>query len=99
MRAIVAALLLAAVPFVIPAKAADPHWCAVWSDGARNCAYTSMARCQEATAGAGGKCVAETPADAAPAKATAAKAPNDDLDKLLDRVNKKSDNLILCRGC
>jgi len=98
MRAIFAVLILATAPFIAPAKAADPHWCAVWSDGARNCAYVSMARCQEATSGAGGKCVAETPADAPPAKA-AAKAPNDDLDKLLDRVNKKSDSLILCRGC
>jgi hypothetical protein len=97
MRFVVAALILATSPFIAPAGAADPRWCAVWSDGTRTCSYISMARCQEATSGAGGKCIPETPADARPAKA--ASVPNDDLDKLLDRVNKKSDSLMLCRGC
>lgn len=97
MRAVVAVLILAAALFIAPAKAAEPHFCAVWSDGARNCSYVSMARCQEATSGAGGKCVAQTATDVGPAKS--ATAPTDELDKVLDRVNKKSDSLILCRGC
>jgi hypothetical protein len=97
MRSVLALLIVIATPFIVPANAAEPHWCAVWGDGARNCQYASMARCQEATAGAGGKCIQDSAADAHPAKA--ASTPIDELDKVLDRVNKKSDSLILCRGC
>ncbi len=95
MRAAVLVLMVAFC-FIPVAKAAEPHWCAVWTDGSRNCAFPTMARCQEATSGAGGHCIEET-ANAQVRKPGG--ATNEDLDRLLDRINKKSDSLNLCRGC
>jgi hypothetical protein len=95
MRAVLAVLILATASLIAPARAAEPHFCTVEKDGARNCSYASMAECQTAMTMKTDKCLADTAVTAAKAD-TAAK---DELDKILDRVNKKSESLILCRGC
>jgi hypothetical protein len=96
MRSMLLVLLVGTAPFIASAHAAGPHFCAVDTHGARNCSYASMAECQAAMPAAG-KCAPETVTAARPAKA--ASTVDDQLDKLLDRLNKKSDTLILCRGC
>ena len=97
MRAILAVLIVAFAPFVAPVHAADQRFCAIEKDGGRNCSYASMADCQTAMTLKTEKCVSEAAAAVRPAKADA--AAYDELDKILDRVNKKADSLILCRGC
>jgi hypothetical protein len=97
MRTIVAALIVAAIPFVAPAGAAEPHFCAIEKDGTRNCSFASMAQCQTAMTLKTDKCVQDGVVAARPVKAES--TISDELEKILDRVNKKSESLILCRGC
>jgi len=97
MRSALAVLIVAAAPFIAPAEAANPHFCAIAKDGSRNCSYASMEQCQTAMTIKTEKCVSDAAVAADHAKADV--AASDELDKILDRVNKKSDSLILCRGC
>jgi hypothetical protein len=51
-------------------------------------------------AGTGGNCMPQAPVGhRQPGTAKKTAPPDAQLDALLDRVNKKSDKLILCRGC
>jgi Protein of unknown function (DUF3551) len=91
-------LLVAAVP---PASAqAQQQWCAISNEGANNCSFASLADCRATMAGTGGNCMPQAPVGhRQPGNAKTPAAADTQLDALLDRVNKKSDKLLLCRGC
>ena len=98
MRPFLAILLLSAAPFILPAKA--QQWCAISNEGANNCSFASLGDCRATVAGTGGNCMPQAPAGHRQSGTAKKAAPPDaQLDALLDRVNKKSDKLILCRGC
>jgi hypothetical protein len=99
MRPLLAVLMLSVTPFVLPAQA-QQQWCAISNEGANNCAFASLAECRATVAGTGGNCMPQAPAGHRQSGTAKAPAPSDtQLDALLDRVNKRSDKLILCRGC
>jgi hypothetical protein len=99
MRALLAVLLLSAASFILPAKA-QQQWCAISNEGGNNCSFASQADCRATMAGTGGNCMPQAPAGhRQPGTAKTPAPPDTQLDALLDRVNKKNDKLILCRGC
>jgi hypothetical protein len=101
MRASLAILLLSAGTFISADYAAAQRWCAISNQGATNCGFASIDQCRSEVSGTGGSCTPEAPVGhLQPRAANARPAPRDEkLDALLERVNKKSDKIILCRGC
>jgi hypothetical protein len=101
MRVTLATLLLSAGMFILADGAAAQRWCAISNQGSTNCGFTTVDQCRSEVSGTGGSCMPEAPVGhLQPRAANARPAPKDEkLDALLERVNKKSDSLILCRGC
>jgi hypothetical protein len=104
MRSVLAILILAdALLFSETAIAATQRWCSVSNEGASDCSHISAEQCRASVAGAGGSCMPEAPTghlQPRPGNAAATPLPRDDkLEALLERVNRKSNSLILCRGC
>lgn len=100
MRPLVAVVVvLAAGIFISPASA--ERWCAVSNEGYTDCSFPSQPQCRAQVAGSGGNCMPEAPVGHLQPRAIYAQNPGRDekFDALLDRVNKKNDKLILCRGC
>jgi hypothetical protein len=93
-------LMFSAAPLIAIAQQAEPHWCAISNEGASNCSFASLAQCRASVSGVGGHCMPEAPiGHRQPGAAKTASAPDPQLDALLERVNRKSEKLILCRGC
>lgn len=96
------ALLFLSTGMLIEAARAQT-WCAISSEGATNCSFTSVASCRAEVAGNGGNCIPQAPIGhrqpTAAVGERAAKLPKDDLDRLIDQVNKKDKQIQLCRGC
>jgi hypothetical protein len=100
MRIILGVLLLSATPLVAAAAPPEQHWCAISNEGASNCSFASLAQCRVNVLGTGGNCIPEAPVGhRQPGTARTASAPDADLDALIDRVNKRTEKLILCKGC
>jgi hypothetical protein len=100
MRLVFAVFVLAAAGiFITPASAG--RWCAISNEGYTNCSYPDQPQCRAQVAGSGGNCMPEAPVANVQPRAIYAKNPGRDekFDAMLDRVNKKNDKLILCRGC
>jgi hypothetical protein len=99
MRFALAASILAAALWAASAQA-QQRWCAISNEGANNCSFASLGDCRATVAGTGGNCMPQAPVGhRQPSTAKTPAPPDTQLDALLDRVNKKSDKLILCRGC
>jgi hypothetical protein len=80
--------------------AEQQRWCSISNEGYSNCSFASLPACRASISGTGGNCMPEAPVGhRQPGTAKKASAPDAQLDALLDRVNKKNDKLILCRGC
>src|SRR3954469_5103685 len=95
-----AAFILSVVAVVMADNAAAQNWCAISNQGATNCGFTTIDQCRAEVSGNGGSCIPEAPVGhRQPAVANIRPVPKDDLAALQDRVNKKNDKLILCRGC
>jgi hypothetical protein len=101
MRAAFIALILSAAGTVIVAdNAVAQRWCAISNQGAANCGFPTIDQCRSEVSGNGGSCMPEAPVGhRQPVAANVRPLPKDNLDVLQDRVNKKADKLILCRGC
>jgi hypothetical protein len=101
MRIALAALLLTAASFIAAAAPAEQQrWCSISNEGYNNCSFASLSDCRAVVTGTGGTCIPEAPVGhRQPGTAKTPSAPDPQLDALLDRVNKKNDKLILCRGC
>ena len=101
MRAALTALILSAAGTVIVAdNAIAQSWCAISNQGAANCGFSTIDLCRAEVSGNGGSCIPEAPVGhRQPVAANVRPLPKDNLDALQDRVNKKNDKLILCRGC
>ena len=101
MRAALTALILSAAGTVIVDNdAVAQTWCAISNQGAANCGFATMDQCRAEVAGNGGSCIPEAPVGhRQPVAANVRPVPKDNLDALQERVNKKADKLILCRGC
>jgi uncharacterized protein DUF3551 len=98
MRSALAIPLLIAVTASI-APAAAQRWCSISSEGYNNCSFASIADCRADVSGTGGNCFPEAPVGHRQPGNAKPSPPDTKLDALLDRVNKKNDKLILCRGC
>jgi uncharacterized protein DUF3551 len=93
------AVLLLSVPFILPASA-QQRWCAISNEGSSNCGFASLADCRATATGTGGNCMPQAPVGHRQSGSARTPAPPDtQLDALLERVNRKNDKLILCRGC
>jgi hypothetical protein len=100
MRAALTALILSAAGTIIVEDATAQSWCAITNQGAANCGFSTIDLCRAEVSGNGGSCIPEAPVGhRQPRAANVGPLPTDDLDALQDRINKKNDNLILCRGC
>jgi hypothetical protein len=101
MRAALTALILSAAGMIIvDDKALAQSWCAISNQGAANCGFSTIDLCRTEVAGNGGSCIPEAPVGhRQPRAANVGPVPKDNLDALQDRINKKNDKLILCRGC
>jgi hypothetical protein len=101
MRPVLATLLFCSAAWLVETAHAEPHWCANTSEGSSNCSYISMEQCRASVSGTGGSCIPEAPVGHLQPRAANAKpaARDEKLDALLERVNRKNDKLILCRGC
>jgi hypothetical protein len=96
----VATLIVSAAALVSVPAFAQQQWCAISNEGASTCSFASLTACQQSVAGTGGNCMPQAPAGhRQPGTARTPAPPDAQLDALLDRVNKKNDKLILCRGC
>ena len=99
MRAAFTALILSAGT-IVAEEAAAQTWCAISNQGASNCGFSTIDLCRAEVAGNGGSCFPQAPVGhRQPTAAGVRSVPKDDLDALQDRINKKNDKLILCRGC
>jgi Protein of unknown function (DUF3551) len=101
MRAALTALILSAAGTVIvDDSAVAQSWCAISNQGATNCGFSTIDLCRAEVSGNGGSCIPEAPVGhRQPRAANVRPVPKDNLDALQDRVNKRNDKLILCRGC
>ena len=101
MRTALTALILSAAGMVILAdNAVAQTWCAILNQGAANCGFPTIDQCRSEVSGNGGSCMPEAPVGhRQPVAANVRPLPKDNLDALQERVNKKADKLILCRGC
>jgi hypothetical protein len=100
MRFVVLAPILSAATLAMADAQAQQRWCASSNEGYNNCSFASIAQCRETVSGTGGNCIPEAPVGhRQPGTSRKPSPPDPTLDALLDRVNKKSDSLILCRGC
>jgi hypothetical protein len=100
MRAALTALILSAGTVIVSDNATAQRWCAISNQGAANCGFPTIDQCRSEVSGNGGNCVPEAPVGhRQPVAANVRPLPKDNLDLLQDRVNKKNDKLILCRGC
>ncbi len=101
MRAALTALIFSvAGTIIVDDNAAAQRWCAISNQGAANCGFRDIDKCRDEVAGNGGSCMPEAPVGhRQPVAANVRPLPKDNLDALQDRVNKKDDKLILCRGC
>ena len=101
MRAAFAILLLTATASFIDAANAQQRWCAISNEGSSNCSFASMTDCRAQVSGSGGNCMPEAPVGhrQPTPSARAANLPKDNLDAMLERVNKKDSKIQLCRGC
>jgi hypothetical protein len=101
MRAALTAFILSAAGTVIANdNAIAQRWCAISNQGASNCGFATMDQCRAEVSGNGGSCIPEAPVGhRQPVAASVRPLPKDDLDALQDRLNKKNNQLILCRGC
>jgi hypothetical protein len=101
MRAALAAFILSAAGTVIADdNAAAQSWCAISNQGATNCGFPTIDQCRSEVSGNGGSCMPEAPVGhRQPVAANIRPLPKDNLDALQERVNKKNNKLILCRGC
>lgn len=101
MRAILALLLFFPAASLSKAASAGPHWCSITNEGYSDCSFVSQDQCRASVSGNGGSCRPEAPVGhRQPRAADARPIPRDTkLDTLLDQLNRKSDKLILCRGC
>jgi hypothetical protein len=95
-----AAFILSVVAVVMADNAAAQNWCAISNQGATNCGFATIDQCRSEVSGNGGSCIPEAPVGhRQPRAVTSGPVPKDDLDALQDRINKKNNKLILCRGC
>ena len=100
MRAALTALILSAGTVSVADNAVAQRCCAISNQGAANCGFPTIDQCRSEVAGNGGSCMPEAPVGhRQPAAANVRPPAKDNLDLLQDRVNKKNDKLILCRGC
>jgi hypothetical protein len=105
MRTALAVLIFSIAGSVIDDdKAAARTWCAITNEGASNCGFASIDKCREEVAGKGGSCMPEAPTGhRQPTRhglsTGQAEVVDPTLDALQQRVNKKDNSLILCRGC
>jgi hypothetical protein len=100
MHFVIAILLLCCAAWLTGPAGAEQRWCSISNEGAGNCSFASIGQCRETMSGTGGNCIPEAPVGHLQPRTAAGPAPKDEkLDALLDRVNKKNDKLILCRGC
>jgi hypothetical protein len=100
MRGALAVLFLFGL-FIDPAPA-QQRWCAINNEGASNCSFVSLGTCRDSVSGTGGNCMPEAPVghlQPGPNVGKRAAARDERLDALIDRLNKKSDALTICRGC
>ncbi len=99
MRAALTALILSAAVTVVTDAVAQ-SWCAISNQGAANCGFSAIDLCRAEVSGNGGSCIPEAPVGhRQPTGANVGPVPKDNLDALQNRINKKNDKLILCRGC
>lgn len=105
MRTTLAVLIFSiAGSFVADDKAAARSWCATSNQGASNCGFASIDKCREEVAGNGGSCIPEAPVGhRQPTRQGLSTGQSEYVDPALDalqqRVNKKDNSLILCKGC
>jgi Protein of unknown function (DUF3551) len=95
-----AAFILSVVAVVMADNAAAQNWCAISNQGATNCGFATIDQCRSEVSGNGGSCIPEAPVGhRQPRAANGGPVPKDDLDAVQERINKKNNKLILCRGC
>ena len=105
MRTALAILIFSiAGSFVADENAVARSWCALSNQGASNCGFASIDKCREEVAGNGGSCMPEAPVGhRQPTRhglsTGQAEFVDPTLGALQQRVNKKDNSLILCKGC
>ena len=105
MRTALAVLIFSvAGSFVADDKTAAQSWCAISHEGSANCGFASIDKCRGEVAGNGGNCIPEAPVGhRQPTRRGLSTGQVESVDPALNalqqRVNKRDNSLILCRGC
>jgi hypothetical protein len=100
-RAALAVLVLFAAGSLTPSIAAETTWCGISNEGYANCGFATGEACRASVSGNGGYCMPPTPSEPHddPNRAAKIRQSRQNVDKVIDRANRNTGNLNICRGC